>query len=185
MSDTSQSNQSKCSYKLRVNINGFSLSDIKVAVEQKPKLRVKIVAQQNEEKSEEKNSEQTTKQYVKYYEVSSANVIPETMRHYIDPTNSLYFIVEFDSNSDESVFVNLDNSCESLVEMAAKSLLNVKNIDNLRQSIENPHQVNPSTNQRLVLFHCINGFNFKLNYLYFVIFFVVWPKYFQPQLSKT
>lgn len=142
--------QSKCSYKLRVNINGFTLSDIKVTVELQPKLRVKILAQQKEAKSEANNSEKSTKQYVKYYDISSAaNVIPATMRHYLDPTNPLYLIIEFDSNLDESVFVNLDDSCESLVEMAAKSLLNVKNIDTLRHSIENPHKVNPSTDQSL------------------------------------
>lgn len=149
MSDMNKPNKSKCSYKLRVNINGFTLSEIRVAVELEPKLRIKIVAHQKEAKSEEKSSEKSTKQYVKYYDVSAAaNVIPETMRHYLDPTNPLYLIIEFDSNLDESVFVNLDDSCESLVEMAAKSLLNVKNIDTLRHSIENPYKVNPSTNQR-------------------------------------
>lgn len=143
--------EKKCTYKLRVNINGFKFSDIRVALETTPKLRVKIVASEKTTNSSEKNqSEESTKQYVKYYDITSkSNVLPNTMRHYSDPTNPLYLIIEFDSNCEENVFVNLDDSCESLVEMAAKSLLNIKDIETLRHSINNPSAVNPNTNQSL------------------------------------
>jgi hypothetical protein len=60
------------------------------------------------------------------------------MRYYLDPKNPLFLIVEFVSNANENVYVNLDDSCESLVEMAAKSLINIKNIEDLRNCIENP-----------------------------------------------
>lgn len=142
--------EKKCSYKLRVNINGFKMSDIRVALEKTPKLRVKISATQKDSTCETNQSEETTKQYAKYYDISSKpNILPNTMRHYLDPTNPLYLIIEFESNSDENIFVNLDDTCESLVEMAARNLLNIKDIETLRHSINNPYDVNPKTNQSL------------------------------------
>lgn len=141
-------------YRLRVNINGFKLSEVKVSLEKKPRLRVKINATKNEQRNfsenvKKANAESSTKEFVKYYDISTKfNILVDSMRYYSDPRNSLYLIVEFESNEEENVFVNLDESCESLVEMAAKSLLNINDIEAIRHSIENPHAVNPHTNER-------------------------------------
>lgn len=140
-----------CSYKLRVNITGFKFSDIKIALVKKPKTRVKICAKQNEVKSNTNpnNSEESCKEFTKFYDINSKyKIVVDSMRFYLDPTNSNYLIIEFESSQDENVFVNLDESCESLVEMAAKSLLNIKDIEAIRHSIENPDEINPKTNQR-------------------------------------
>ncbi len=141
-------------YRLRVNINGFKFSDVKVSLEKKPTLRVKIIASKMEKKESSENlnginAESLTKEFVKYYDISTKfNILVDSMRNYLDPRNSLYLIVEFESNQEENVFVNLDESCESLVEMAAKSLLKINDIEAIRHSIENPHEVNPHTNER-------------------------------------
>jgi len=143
-------------YRLRVNINGFELNDVKVCLvnednserplplakseQQGSKLRLKINATRNEcIASDETGSTKATRCYTKYYEIlSKSNVDESTMRHYLDPKNSLYLIVEFVSNTDENFYINLDDSCDSLVELAAKSLLNIRNIEDLRNAIENP-----------------------------------------------
>lgn len=136
------------SYKLRVNINGFNLSDVKVSLEKKPRTRVKINAKKME--TTKNSGDESSKEFIKFYDISTKfQLVVDSMRYYSDPTNSLYLIVEFDSNQDENVFVNLDESCESLVEMAAKSLLNINDIEALRHSLENPDEVNPNTNQSL------------------------------------
>ena len=143
-------------YRLRVNINGFELKDVKVCLvnednserqlplakseQQDAKLRLKIYATRNEcIASDESGSTKATRCYIKYYEIlSRSNVDESTMRHYLDPKNSLYLIVEFVSNTSENFYINLDDSCDSLVELAAKSLLNIRNIEELRNAIENP-----------------------------------------------
>jgi len=143
-------------YRLRVNINGFELKDVKVCLvnkdnserplplakseQQNSKLRLKISATRNEcIASDESGSTKSTREYLKYYEIlTTANVDASSMRHYLDPKNSLYLIVEFVSNTNENYYINLDDSCDSLVELAAKSLLNIRNIEDLRNAIENP-----------------------------------------------
>ncbi|RNA15109.1 hypothetical protein BpHYR1_048938 [Brachionus plicatilis] len=126
-------------YRLKVNINGFRLEDVKVSlVEQnKDRVQVKISALRTLKTN---NQDSTTEEYSKLLDIfrSKSNIKTDTMRYYIDPNNPLYLIVEFNSNSNQSVHVNLDDSCESLIESAAKSLLNVKNIEDLRSSIQNP-----------------------------------------------
>jgi hypothetical protein len=145
-------------YRLKVNINGFRLEDVKVSIDEEVanntknsnnnnnnkenngvsnnKLRVKIAASRNIKTPRE----DTTKEYVKYHDLfrSKSNVDPSTMRYYLDEKNACYLIVEFEANASENVYVNLDDSCESLVELAARSLLNVKNLDNLKNMIQNP-----------------------------------------------
>ena len=143
------------SYKLRVNINGFKLEDIKVTLEKRTvndsnKIRVKVVALEREAKKfSDENKEESSKEFVKYYDISPKSYVnPKSMRYFLDPNDPLYLIVEFQSKLEENVFVNLDESCESLVEMAAKSLLNIKDIDALKHSLENPYEVNPHSNKR-------------------------------------
>lgn len=140
-------------YRLRVNINGFELKDVKVCLVNKddaviripnktdPKIRLKISATRKEfDSTDIKNKTESIREYTKYYEIltSQSNVDPTTMRYYLDPKNNLYLVVEFLSSSNENHYINLDDSCDSLVEMAAKSLLNIKNIEDLRNAIENP-----------------------------------------------
>ena len=141
-------------YKLRVNINGFELKDVKVKLvdqndvelkfprlkHQETKLRLKISANRNEfDESHPESTCKSTKEYVKYFEIlTKSNVDPSSMRFYLDPKNPLYLVVEFVSNLNECFYLNLDDSCDSLVETAAKSLLNIKNIEDLRKAIENP-----------------------------------------------
>jgi len=144
------------SYKLRVNINGFKLEDIKVTLEKRTvndsnKIRVKVVALEREAKKfSDENKEESSKEFVKYYDISPKSYVnPKSMRYFLDPNDPLYLIVEFQSKLEENVFVNLDESCESLVEMAAKSLLNIKDIDALKHSLENPYEVNPHSNKSL------------------------------------
>lgn len=143
----------KSFYKLRVNINGFELKDIKVCLvnkdnsvvktpktKQDKKVRVKISATRKEyDNTDLNNTSESIREYVKHYEIlSESNVDATSMRYYLDPRNTLYLVVEFISNANENHYINLDDSCDSLVEMAAKSLLNVKNIEDLRNAIENP-----------------------------------------------
>lgn len=153
-------------YRLRVNINGFRLEDIKVSLivdkkeitnntkqeandkVQKCKVQVRISATRKHILSDEESS----KEYVKYYDIlTKSNVDINTMRYYLDPKNSLFLIVEFVSNTNENVYVNLDDSCESLVEMAAKSLINIKNIEDLRSCIENPFDTSYDKNLEDIL----------------------------------
>lgn len=130
-------------YRLKVNINGFRLEDIRVSLsdsnKENDKVQVKISAFRNIKT----NNQDTTKEYIKYFDIfkSKSNISSNTMRYYLDQMNPLYLVIEFVSNSDENVYINLDDSCESLVEMAAKSLLNIKNIEDLRGTIENPNTV--------------------------------------------
>lgn len=153
MSDKEKSLMS--SYKLRVNINGFKLEAIKVTLEKRTvkdsnKIKVKVVALEREAKKyTDENKEESSKEFVKYYDISPKSYVnPNSMRYYLDPNDPVYLIVEFQSKLEENVFVNLDESCESLVEMAAKSLLNIKDIDALKHSLENPYEVNPHSNKR-------------------------------------
>ena len=146
MADTlPNDNAEKKYYKLRVNINGFKLEDCKVELivdkkantlnqAQKSKIQVKIAAT----RTQKINNEETTNEYIKYYDIlSKSNVDANTMHYYLDEKNPLFLIVEFLSNANENVYVNLDNSCESLVETAAKSLLNIRNIEDFKSSLEN------------------------------------------------
>ena len=143
-------------YKLRVNINNFKLENVNVQllVDQKPhtrttndlkqtqqgKVQVKITATRTQKIS---NNQESTNEYVKLYDIlPKFNVDANTMRYYMDEKNPLYMIVEFVSNATENIYVNLDDSCESLVETAAKSLLNIKNIEELKHSLENPSESN-------------------------------------------
>ncbi|CAF0764790.1 unnamed protein product [Brachionus calyciflorus] len=125
-------------YRLKININGFRFEDIRVSLIEKDadRVQVKISAF----RALKSNNQDTTKEYIKYYDIfkSKSCIRTNTMRYYLDSKNPLYLIIEFNSNSDESVHVNLDDSCESLIETAAKSLLNVKNIEDLRKSINDP-----------------------------------------------
>ena len=125
-------------YRLKVNINGFRLEDIKVNLieNETDRVQVKISAF----RTIKSNNQDTTKEYIKYFDIfkSKSNIRTNTMNFYLDPKNPLYLIIEFNSNSDESVHINMDDSCESLIETAAKSLLNVKNIEDLRSSIQDP-----------------------------------------------
>jgi hypothetical protein len=126
-------------YKLRININGFNIDDVKVGLEKfdsnkTKKVKVKIVAVRKEILCCEQNkTEESTREFIKYHEIAAKfDVNAESMRFYLDPNNSLFLIVELTSNLEENVYVNLDDSCESLVEVAAKSLLNIKNLESLR-----------------------------------------------------
>jgi len=140
---------------LRININGFKLEDVKVDLIvdpkataivpsepdqiQKNKVQVKITAT----RTQKVNNQESTSEYVKYYDIlPKSNVNVDTMRYYLDEKKPFYLNVEFVAKSDENVYINLDDSCESLVEMAAKSLLNIKNIEDLKSSIENPTNTN-------------------------------------------
>ena len=143
-------------FKLRININGFDIDNIRVGlVATEPKesknVTLKIVALRKDSiLFSTSKSEETLKEFVKHYEIlSKYNVDPCTMRHGLDPKNPLYLIVEFISSSNENVYINLDDSCESLVEMAAKCLLNIKNIEALKYSIENPFDSNPIKDEQL------------------------------------
>lgn len=125
-------------YRLKVNINGFRLEDIMVSLveDSKDRVQVKISAF----RTLSLITQDKTEEYSKYFEISKSkyNIRTETLRYYIDSKNPLYLIIEFKSNADKNVHVNLDDSCESLIESAAKSLLNVKNIEDLRSSIQDP-----------------------------------------------
>ena len=145
MSENGKSEKSY--YRLKVNVNGFKIEDITVSLintstfckdeSQKDKMQVKISAQ----RMVKLNNQETTQEYAKSYDIfkSKSNIDVSTMRHYIDPKNPLYLVIEFVSGSNENHFINLDDSCESLVESAAKSLLNIRNIENLKNIIENPN----------------------------------------------
>lgn len=125
-------------YRLKVNINGFRIEDIKVSlVEQnKDRAKVKVTAF----RTFTSNNQDKTEEYSKFFDIlkSKYDIKTDSMRYFINPLNPLYLIIEFNSNSDKNVHVNLDDSCESLIETAAKSLLNVKNIEDLRSSIQDP-----------------------------------------------
>lgn len=60
------------------------------------------------------------------------------MKYYLESKNPSFLVVEFTANSNENYYVTLDDSCESLVELAARSLLNVKSLENLREVIQDP-----------------------------------------------
>jgi hypothetical protein len=138
------------SYKLKVNINGFKLEDIRVSLvntgsfcsleSERDKVQVKISAQ----RMIKINQQETTQELSKSYDIfkSKSSIDVASMKHYIDPRNPLYLVVEFASAANEDHFINLDDSCESLVESAAKSLLNIRNIENLKSLIENPQGAN-------------------------------------------
>jgi HSP20 family molecular chaperone IbpA len=144
----------KTSYKLKVNINGFKLEDIKVIVEDVPnrngkenvKTRVKISANRSTQSESHTNGQENTsisKEYVKYHDLSSNaikhyNINLKSMKYYLDSKNPTVLVVEFESNSNENFYVSLDDSCESLVELAARSLINVKSLENLREVIQDP-----------------------------------------------
>jgi hypothetical protein len=150
MTDKTESSASSgsggCFYKLKVNINGFKLEDIQVSLvntstfckeeSEKDKVQVRIAAQ----RMIKLNNQETTQQFAKSYDIfkSKSAIDVASMRHYIDPRNPLYLVVEFASAANEDHFINLDDSCESLVESAAKSLLNIRNIEALKSVIENP-----------------------------------------------
>lgn len=137
-------------YRLKINIHGFKLDDIAVSLvdtasfckleSEKDKVQVKVTAK----RLIKQNGVETTQEYSKSYDIfkSKPNIDVASMRHYVDPKNPLYLVVEFVANTDENHFVNLDDSCESLVESAAKSLLNIRNIENLKAVIENPETAN-------------------------------------------
>jgi hypothetical protein len=174
MPETTQINSAdKHYYRLRVNINGFNLDQIRVSLVDESvgeksnnstsstnedingiksssnKAKIKISAHCDRAKNNSTNteSEESSQHYVKYYDImAKSNLDLDSMRYYLDAKNSLYLIVEFVSNLNENVYINLDDSCESLVEMAAKSLLNVRNIDELRYAIENPYDPKVESN---------------------------------------
>lgn len=125
-------------YRLKVNINGFRIEDIKVNLVEHNKERVKVKV--SAFRTLNSNNQDKTEEYSKLFDIfkSKYDIKTDSMRYYINPLNPLYLIIEFKSNSDKNVHVNLDNSCESLIETAAKSLLNVKNIEDLRSSIQDP-----------------------------------------------
>ena len=136
---------------LRININGFKLEDVKVEIVDskekdsasnqihKNKVQLKISAT----RTQSVNKQESTSEYAKFYDIPvKHHVDVNTMRYYLDKKNPFYLNVEFESKSNENVYINLDDSCESLVEMAAKSLLNIKNIEDLKNSIENPTSSN-------------------------------------------
>lgn len=137
-------------YRLKINIHGFKLDDISVSLvdtasfckleSEKDKVQVRVTAK----RLIKQNGVETTQEYSKSYDIfkSKPNIDVASMRHYVDPKNPLYLVVEFLANTDENNFVNLDDSCESLVESAAKSLLNIRNIENLKAVIENPETAN-------------------------------------------
>ena len=151
LSDKSNSDNLKY-FVLRININGFKLEDVKVDLIadpkpsnsaadqiQKSKVQVKITAA----RTQKVNNQESTSEYVKYYDIlPKLNVNFDTMRYYLDQKNPYYLNVEFVATTSENVYINLDDSCESLVEMAAKSLLNIRNIEDLKSSIENPTNTN-------------------------------------------
>ena len=155
MSDTSKNQSEPNLYRLKVNINGFKIDDIKVSLEdvsktsgkENAKARVKISAQRSAQtESHEKGHENTSvsKEYTKYHDLSAQiisqfNIDLSSMKYYLDPKQaSSYLVVEFAANSNENCYVTLDDSCESLVELAARSLLNVKSLENLREVIQDP-----------------------------------------------
>ena len=141
----------KCYHKLRVNINGFKFEEIKVSVENDGStnsdcnIKLKITANRRELKTNEvKNSEESNKEYVKCYDILSTSEVIASLRYYLDSKNPMCLIIVFDSNLDENVFLNLDDSFESIVETAAKSLLNFKNIDDIQNFIKNPFETDVS-----------------------------------------
>ena len=140
-------------YRLRVNINGFRFEDIKVTVENEldDRIRLKISASRHQSKSSNvKCSEIANEEYVKYFDIfSRSKVLSKSMRTYLDPKSEMCLIVEFESNSDENVFINLDDSCESMVETAAKSLLNIKNIEELSEFIKRPNETNIINDEKM------------------------------------
>jgi hypothetical protein len=145
-----KSDNDKFYYRLRVNINGFKLEDVRLELvvnnkkfklqnskltlpNQKDKVQVRI----NARRTTKVNNIESTNEFEKYYDiVTKSNIDLNSMKYYLDPKNSIYLIVEFLSNSNENVYVNLDDSCESLVEAAAKSLLNIRDIEDLKRSLD-------------------------------------------------
>lgn len=105
---------------------------------------MKIVAKRSSESSTgTKGVESISKEYTKHHDLSASiikqnNIDLPSMRFYLDPNNAAYLVVEFAAAVSENVFVTLDDSCESLVELAARSLLNVKSLENLREVIQDP-----------------------------------------------
>ncbi len=136
-------------YRLIVNINGFKYENVDVKLvnvssfckeeSEKDKIQVKVSAK----RTITLNNQEATQEFAKSYDIftNRSGIDVNSMRHYVDPKNPLYLVIEFvnSHDTDESHFMNLDDSCESLVESAAKSLLNVRDIENLKDLIENPH----------------------------------------------
>lgn len=140
----------KSYYRLRININGFKLEDVRLELivnnkkyklqnsklpppNQKDKVQVRV----NAKRTTKVNNVESTNEFEKYYDIATkSNIDVNSMKYYLDPKNSIYLIVEFLSNSNENVYVNLDESCESLVEAAAKSLLNIRDIEDLKRSLD-------------------------------------------------
>ena len=155
-------------YRLRINVSGFRLEDIKVELieENRPaspsrgseqgdkperKIKVKIIAKRDTVlKNAAKDKHDESKEFVKYFEIvpkydqelgKFINQIdePKSMKYYTDKKNPSYLIVEFKSTAiSEDVYVTLDDSVDSLMEAAARSLLNVRNLDDLKYTIQNP-----------------------------------------------
>lgn len=159
-------------YRLRVNVSGFRLEDIKVelvedlvtnggAEKSERKIRVKITAKRDTVlKSAVKDKHDESKEFVKYFEIvpkydqelgKFINQIdePKSMKYYTDKKNASYLIVEFKSTAiSEDVYVTLDDSVDSLMEAAARSLLNVRNLDDLKYTIQNPFTGLSSANNK-------------------------------------
>jgi hypothetical protein len=148
-------------YRMRVNINGFDLKNINVEIlpvltkttQQNIQCQVKITgfridaSNHNQNEDKKYNSEEKSRAYTKTYDILSRyHVDEQSMTYFLDPKNDYYLIVEFKAMIDEDVSVKLDDSIESVVELAAKCLLNVRDIEDLRQLIENPDVANLNFN---------------------------------------
>lgn len=162
-------------YRLRININGFKLEDLKIellvnnkkfnpkpvadkseSVQQKDKVQVKI----NGKRTSKQGNVESTREYEKYYDIlTKSNIDVNSIKYYLDPKNDLFLIVEFLSNTNEDVYVNLDDSLESLVETAAKSLLNIQNIEDLKSSLTNASNPANKTFQHVFSPSLINDIN--------------------------
>lgn len=144
-------------YRLRINMNGFKLDDIKVelvppnATATNRKTSVKVTAKRDSTlKNTDKDKHEESKEFFKLFEIVSkynedndnfeSLVQPSSMRYYKDKQDPLYLVVEFKTSAtvSEDVYVTLDDSVDNLMEIAARSLLNVRDLDDLKYTLQNP-----------------------------------------------
>ena len=152
--NSNNSNSDQHFYRLRINVNGFKLDDIKVelvANAGQRKTSVKVTAKRESSlKNTDKDKHDESREFFKLFEIVSkynqsednfeSLVQPSTMRYYVDKQDPLYLVVEFKTSAavSEDVYVTLDDSVDNLMEIAARSLLNVRDLDDLKYTLQSP-----------------------------------------------
>jgi hypothetical protein len=139
-------------YRLRVDINGFDLNEIRVSViaekvkNQNSKLRNKFQVKIAAKKDQKSSEQETLNEYSKLCNVQSkANIDIASLRYYLDPKDSRFLLIDFNSDENES-YVTQTN--EESLKRIADGLVNAKNIDDIKHCLNDSRlfdEIKPNT----------------------------------------